>query len=240
MPSEEAASRLDLGLQPGLGQHLYRPQCRVRDSIVATATVCALLLGQDAQAQGAASSHKWQPVATNTTFETGDTWVTNGQRFRLYGVQSCLRGTAYTGPDGHKHDCGDASMHMLVGLVRAWTPACTSVGVSAEVHTMFVVCYADAATSAGPQRIELGTALIASGFAFAALDASGGPVNLSYMVAERAARASKTGLWSATDLPNPNTLLLNAIRTAQPARGVGPWRQAGSGSAIAPKPGFRR
>lgn len=73
-------------------------QYHVGISIVAVATLCALLLGPDAQAQGAASSRKWQPVATNTTFETGDTWVTNGQRFRLYGVQSCLRGTAYTDP----------------------------------------------------------------------------------------------------------------------------------------------
>ncbi|TIU09976.1 MAG: thermonuclease family protein, partial [Mesorhizobium sp.] len=30
------------------------------------------------------------------TLETGDTWVSDGQKYRLFGVQSCLRGTAYT------------------------------------------------------------------------------------------------------------------------------------------------
>lgn len=100
--------------------------------MLTAATVCALLLGPAAQAQGAAPSLQWQPIARNTIFETGDTWVTNGRRFRLYGVQSCLRGTAYKGPDGHKHDCGDASMCMLVGLVRSWSPQCSPVDESAR------------------------------------------------------------------------------------------------------------
>ncbi|RUV08832.1 thermonuclease family protein, partial [Mesorhizobium sp. M5C.F.Ca.IN.020.32.2.1] len=30
------------------------------------------------------------------TLETGDTWVSDGLRYRLFGVQSCLRGTPYT------------------------------------------------------------------------------------------------------------------------------------------------
>ena len=36
---------------------------------------------------------QWFAFPTNAVFETGDTWAANGQRFRLYGVQSCLRGT---------------------------------------------------------------------------------------------------------------------------------------------------
>lgn len=189
----------------------------VRPSTITASIVCAVLLSPAAQAQGNGPLSLWRPIATNTTFETGDTWVTDGQRFRLYGVQSCLRGTVYTGLDGRKHDCGDASLRMLVGLVKTWDPQCSSVARSTGGNATFVVCYAVTATSGGPQRVELGTALIASGFAFAALNANGGPVDLSYMVAEKAARASKAGLWSARDVPNPNTLLLKAIRSLRSA-----------------------
>ena len=31
---------------------------------------------------------------------TGDTWTQNGQTMRLYGVQSCIRGTTFTNPMG--------------------------------------------------------------------------------------------------------------------------------------------
>ena len=30
------------------------------------------------------------------TLETGDTWIDGDKRYRLYGVQACLRGTFYT------------------------------------------------------------------------------------------------------------------------------------------------
>ncbi len=190
-------------------------QSCLRESIAAAAIICAGLLSPGAQAQETAPSSQWQPILKDTTFETGDTWVSNGKRFRLYGVQSCLRGTAYTGSDGQKHDCGDASLRMLVGLVRAWDPQCSPVARSARSGATFVVCYATAATSAGPQRVELGTALIASGFAFAAFDENGRPVNLSYTVAEKAAQSSKAGLWAAPDFPNPNTILLDTLSRAR-------------------------
>lgn len=197
-------------------------------SMVRTAVAFLALLSPAAQGQETPPLNHWQQIAANTTFETGDTWVTSGKRFRLYGVQSCLRGTVYVGPDGQKHDCGEVSLHMLVGLIRAWSPLCAPVARSAPAGATFVVCYADTRASTGLQRIDLGTALIASGFAFAALNANGRPVNLSYMVAENAARASKAGLWSASDVPNPNARLLGALRTAGSTASPGKAR-AGAG-----------
>ena len=34
----------------------------------------------------------WFPIPPDATYETGDTWTAGGKRYRLYGVQSCLRG----------------------------------------------------------------------------------------------------------------------------------------------------
>jgi endonuclease YncB( thermonuclease family) len=215
MPPEGAASRSDRSLLRG--QDLYVVKCRVCELMIAAVTVFAVLLSPGAQGQGTPPLNQWQPIAANTTFETGDTWVSNGQRFRLYGVQSCLRETAYTGPDGRKHDCGDASLRMLIALVRTWNPRCSSVARSPRRDATFVVCYAVAATSAGAQQVELGTALIASGFAFAALDENGRPVSLAYEVAEKTAHSSNAGLWAAPDLANPNAILLNALSKARSA-----------------------
>ena len=144
-------------------------------------------------------------------FETGDTWRIGTERYRLYGVQACLRNTSYTGADGRKRDCGDASLSMLTGLIRALSPSCAPVARRPDVATAFVVCYADTLSSGGQRRIDLGTALIASGFAFAALDASGRAVNSNYVVAETAAKTAKVGLWASPDLPHPNLVLLKAI-----------------------------
>jgi endonuclease YncB( thermonuclease family) len=157
---------------------------------------------------------QWFAIPNNAAFETGDTWAVNGQRYRLYGVQSCIRGTAYTAADGSKRDCGDASLGMLAGLVKAWRPFCAAIATSRQDSTNFVVCYADTPTPQGPQRVELGTALIASGFAFAALTQAGRPVSVPYLVAEQQAKAARAGLWAFPDTPNPNAVLLNALKNA--------------------------
>jgi endonuclease YncB( thermonuclease family) len=70
-------------------------------------------------------------------------------------------------------------------------------------RTNFVVCYADTPTPQGLQRVELGTALIASGFAFVARTQEGRPVNFPYLVAEQEAKAARAGLWAFPDTPNP-------------------------------------
>ncbi len=156
----------------------------------------------------------WQSVPRGAVFETGDAWSIGSDRYRLYGVQACLRGTAYTGADGRKRDCGDASLSMLAGLIRTLSPSCAPVARRPEVGTAFVVCYADTTSPGGRQRVDLGTALIASGFAFAALYPSGRPVNAAYLVAETQAKSGRTGLWASPDLPHPNVVLLKALHPA--------------------------
>ena len=56
-------------------------------------------------------------LAPGITLETADTWISNGERFRLYGIQSCLRGTAYTDGQGNRQDCGEASLAMLAAYM---------------------------------------------------------------------------------------------------------------------------
>ena len=179
-------------------------------------------VGSAASAEELGAVHRqdssWKPVPREATFETGDAWRVGPDRYRLYGVQACLRGTAYTGPDGRKRDCGDASLSMLTGLIRTLSPACAAIARRPEVGTDFVVCYADTVSPRGRQRIDLGTALIASGFAFAALDANGRPVNAAYSAAEAEAKSGRAGLWAAPDLPYPNTVLLKALHAGPGGR----------------------
>ncbi len=60
------------------------------------------------------------------------------------------------------------------------------------------------------------TALIASGFAFAALQPDGKPVHLPYFVAELDAKRARAGLWAFADLPEPGPIILKALRTLSP------------------------
>lgn len=105
-------------------------------------------------------------LAPGITLETGDTWISNGERFRLYGIQSCLRGTAYTDGQGNKKDCGEASLAMLAAYIKDTKPICApwrSNGIS------YVVCYA----TVGSQRLDLAQIMVTSGYAFAALKTDG-------------------------------------------------------------------
>ena len=138
------------------------------------------------------------------TLETGDTWVAEGKRYRLYGVQSCLRGTAYTDRSGEKRDCGEASLFMLAAYIKDTHPICAPVATNAD--TIFVACYA----MVGGERLDLANILIASGFAFAALDAGGMPFHAPYAVVEQKARESRTGLWQFNDVQHPSILLSRA------------------------------
>ena len=140
------------------------------------------------------------------TLETGDTWIADGKRYRLYGIQSCLRGTAYTDRSGGKQDCGDASLAMLAAYIRDTRPVCAPVAESAG--TIFVACYA----TIGRERLDLANILIASGFAFAALDAGGMPFHAPYAVVEQKARESRAGLWQFDDVQHPSILLSRAAK----------------------------
>lgn len=138
------------------------------------------------------------------TLETGDTWVAGGKRYRLYGVQSCLRGTAYTDRSGEKRDCGESSLFMLAAYIKDTHPICAPVATNAD--TTFVACYA----MVGGERLDLANILIASGFAFAALDAGGMPFHAPYAVIEQKARENRAGLWQFNDVQHPSILLSRA------------------------------
>ncbi|MCP1201094.1 thermonuclease family protein [Notoacmeibacter sp. MSK16QG-6] len=135
------------------------------------------------------------------TLQTGDTWSDDGERYRLYGVQSCIRGTPYTDKSGNVRDCGDASMAVLAAYIKDTSPICAAVATTTDVT--FVMCYA----TIDGQRLDLGTLLITSGYAFAALNAEGLPYNAGYAVAEQEARKKSAGLWQFKDVQHPSILL---------------------------------
>ncbi|RWG50482.1 MAG: thermonuclease family protein [Mesorhizobium sp.] len=135
------------------------------------------------------------------TLETGDTWVSDGQKYRLFGVQSCLRGTAYTDKSGQKRDCGDASLAVFAAYIKDTKPVCAPVAKTADLS--YVVCYA----TVGKDRLDLATMMIASGYAFASLNAEGLPFHTPYAVAEQDARERRAGLWQFQDVQHPAVLL---------------------------------
>jgi endonuclease YncB( thermonuclease family) len=166
--------------------------------------LCAMA---DGTAAGEASSYV--ALAPGITLETGDSWIDHGERYRLYGVQSCLRGTFYTDRAGDRRDCGEASMAVFAAYIRDTHPKCAAVTTVGT--TRYVLCYGTVAT----QRLDLGTALIVEGYAFAALDAKGLPVQPSYAVAEQAAKERRTGLWQFADVQHPAVLLSRAARQSE-------------------------
>jgi len=144
-------------------------------------------------------------------FQTGDTWRQANMTFRLFGVQSCIRGTAFTNAAGAREDCGEASLSYFAALVRDTKPRCTPIARTGAPPVIYAVC----AAHVGPNTLDLGTIIVTQGFGFAATDATGRPVNFQYAVAEAEARKARRGLWAFADLPKPTQLLLKA--TQQPA-----------------------
>ena len=157
-----------------------------------------LLLATMARAQEQTISF---PAAVS--FETGDSWQYEGRKFRLFGVQACIRGTVYRAPDGAESDCGMQSIASLAALFSTGSIGCQPVGRAKDDAT-FVVCAAqlDSAT------VDVGTALISSGAAFAAVFPSGAPVSAAYAVAESSAMDNASGLWSGT-FAHPVSVLLD-------------------------------
>ncbi|MFC6447651.1 thermonuclease family protein [Shinella zoogloeoides] len=160
--------------------------------------IMALLLATTARAQEETISF---PAAVR--FETGDSWQYEGRKFRLFGVQACIRGTAYHAPDGTESDCGMQSIASLAALFSTGSIGCQPVG-RANDDASFVVCAAqiDNAT------VDVGTALISSGAAFAAAYPSGAPVSAAYAVAEAIAKDSGSGLWAGR-FAHPVSMLLD-------------------------------
>ena len=137
--------------------------------------------------------------------------------YRLYGVQSCLRGTFYTDHAGNQKDCGEASMFMLASLMQDLKPLCYPVAQTRDAKTQFVIC--TAALSKGEnvgKTLDMGTMLISSGFAFAALKPDGQPVNMGYAVSQNMAEEKRKGLWAFSNLPDPNAAILQALPQQSP------------------------
>jgi endonuclease YncB( thermonuclease family) len=144
--------------------------------------------------------------ATGMVFETGDTWTSAGKRYRLYGLQSCLRGTFYTDASANKRDCGNASIAVLAAFVKDTKPFCAPV--VEQPNLTFAVCYAIVAG----QRLDLAMMMITEGFGFASLDGKGFPIYPPYAVAEQNARAGRKGLWKFKDVQHPAILLSQAAK----------------------------
>lgn len=143
---------------------------------------------------------------TGTVLETGDTWVSDGQRYRLYGLQSCLRGTSYTDASGSRHDCGEASIAVLAAFVKDTHPVCAPV--AGRTDLTFTICY----SVVSGQRLDLAMMMISEGYGFASLDSSGMPVYPPYAVAEQKAREARRGLWQFNDVQHPAILLSRAAK----------------------------
>lgn len=139
------------------------------------------------------------------TLESGDSWLDSGTRYRLYGVQACLRGTYYTDRSGHRRDCGEASLAVLAAYIADTNPLCARVARSSG--TVLVSCFA----IVGGDRLDLGNLLVASGFAFASLQSNGLPHHPPYAVAEQSARENGAGLWQFDDVEHPALVLGQSI-----------------------------
>ncbi len=152
------------------------------------AIVLTFILGSQALGQAATIS-----FPSDVAFETGDTWSHKGRKFRLFGVQSCIRGTTYRSPEGQDDDCGMRSLASLAALFSTGTVGCQPVGTAKDGAT-FVVC----AVNIDDATVDVGTALISAGAAFAATRPSGTPVSAAYAVAELAAKDNGSGLWAGS------------------------------------------
>ncbi|MBX5206772.1 thermonuclease family protein [Rhizobium sp. NZLR11] len=151
---------------------------------------------------------KFRPFPSEAQFETGDTWISGGRRYRLYGLQSCLRGTTITVSAGVVRDCGELDLIMVQALIRDTRPVCATIK-DLDQNNAVVACQ----TTTGQHRYDLATYMIAQGWGFAAVDGAGRLIVPGYRTAEEAARSAGAGLWAYPDMPHPVSLLTQQART---------------------------
>lgn len=148
-------------------------------------------------------SKKQGPV----TMLSGDSWQQGGRTLKLYGVQSCIRGTYYTDHNDVRQDCGGVASIYLAALIKDTDPDCTPVAVyrfePGTPATTLATCRIVIAGSA----LDLGAVVISQGFASAAVTTDGKVVYAPYAALEEVARRAKVGLWSFPDFPDPNKIL---------------------------------
>ena len=145
-------------------------------------------------------------IPLGVTFLTGDSWDQGGTIVRLYGVQSCIRGTPMQS-NAQGRDCGDISMAFLAKFISSAPTSCQGIAQTKSPPQYLVVCK----SKIGGSIVDLGTALILKGFAFASEDARGEPVNIQYYIAEQEAKVAKSGLWQFDGFPHPNLIINRAI-----------------------------
>lgn len=185
---------------PPISANSSRPMKRTSLAALFTLT-CAHAVGAEGAAPANATAAPFR-VSKSVELLTGDTWRDRGKLYRLYGVQSCLRGTIALDANGKELDCGNVSLAHLAALFSTAAVTCQPIALALDNAT-FVVCGA----KLGGNTIDLGTALIAAGYAFAATDAKGNAVSANYLVAELNAKMKADGLW-ATKFQHPIELLL--------------------------------
>ncbi|OLP55784.1 hypothetical protein BJF92_09120 [Rhizobium rhizosphaerae] len=142
-------------------------------------------------------------TAPQTVVLSGDSWQQGEKVFRLYGVQSCLRGSVYMDQTGERKDCGAVAAAMLAAFLRDTRPRCRSVAqirTASTSPTVLVACSASIAT----QELDLGSMMIGQGFAFAALTDLGQPVYASYLAQEILAQEAQKGLWAFEGFQRPD------------------------------------
>ncbi|MBO9135306.1 thermonuclease family protein [Rhizobium sp. L80/93] len=147
------------------------------------------------------------PFPAQAQFETGDTWVSGGRRYRLYGLQTCLRGTSVTISPGAVRDCGQLNLIMAQAMIRDTRPVCTTIR-NIDQNNAVVACQ----TTTGERRYDLATYMIAHGWGFAAIDDTGQLIVPGYRVAEESARSARAGLWAYSDMPHPIPVLTKNAR----------------------------
>ncbi len=152
----------------------------------------------------------------NAVFETGDTWSTGCSVSGFTRAGLLARHGFFTNASGQKRDCGEASLAIVDQPDRDYRPLCAPVLEGALNGIRYVTCVAapKGSQSAG-SRIDLGIALIASGFAFAALQPDGKPVHLPYFVAELDAKRAKAGSGLLL-ISEPGPIILKMLRASQP------------------------
>lgn len=158
--------------------------------------------GNEASSAIERSVAAFDPFPTTAQFETGDTWVSGGRRYRLYGLQACLRGTSVTIANGKARDCGELNVIMIQAIIRDTKPVCKDVK-DIDQNNVVVVCQ----TTTGERRYDLATYLIAQGWGFAAMNDEGQLVVPGYRIAEDSAQSARAGLWASSDLPHPVSVL---------------------------------
>jgi hypothetical protein len=99
-------------------------------------------------------------------------------------------------------------------MVRDLKPLCNVSARSGDLA--YVVCVANVSVQGRVTRLDLATALIAAGYSFAAFHSDGRPLHEPYFVAQVSANQAKRGFHAFMDVPDPNVILLQALRSQAP------------------------